>query len=269
MGMRILERVREEYGEGVDDTVDVLNPWTNKKSKGKNVDKIEEEMQRRIMDQYDEDMAGGFLPEGHNDEEPAQSFFPTRHDDDDDDDDDGGGFIVEGEKPANRQPRGEAAYATPISLLSNKHARLDTSSEEEEQEEEEAAQSSRKKPEIPTSGRGKNAQIQRKKPTSSGKAKPKTRTSNSKGKLKQPLPSSDDDDDDEEQASEEESSLSSLASAPQEASPPPLAPKRRVTQPKSQPRQRAVSKRKAARKSETALKSHYFMHGDDEGDNDE
>ena len=118
MGLRIVERVREEYGGEVEDGVDAFNPWTNK-NKGKAVDR-DVEAQARIMEQRDEDMAGGFLPEGH-DEEPdvhhKPGFFPVAHDDDDSD----GGFVVEGHNERAKPLIGQA-YATPQSLQSNAKA---------------------------------------------------------------------------------------------------------------------------------------------------
>ncbi|KAH8678871.1 hypothetical protein BGZ60DRAFT_352279, partial [Tricladium varicosporioides] len=50
---------------------------------------------QRLMAQRDEDNAGGFFPEGHNEEEPEthqSGFFPVAQPDDDDQ---GGGFIIE------------------------------------------------------------------------------------------------------------------------------------------------------------------------------
>jgi xeroderma pigmentosum group C-complementing protein len=260
MGMRIVERVREEYGDDVDDNVDVLNPWINKNSKGKNAEKIDEETQRRIMDQHDEDMAGGFLPEGHHEEEPAQSFFPMRHDDDDDD----GGFIVEGDKAAELRHRGETAYATLISLLSNKRTRLD------EEEDENISTTSKQERELPTSGLPANSnhidQGKGKMLASSRKWNHKLRASAGKGKRKQPPPDEDEDEEEEavEDSNQDSSSLSYLDSTPNTSSLTLTVKKPRATQARRQPQQRAVPKRKAARRSETALRSHYFDHSGDE-----
>ncbi len=256
MGMRIVERVREEYGGDVDENVDMLNPWVNKNLKGKMAEKIEEETQRRTMDQNDEDMAGGFLPEGHHEEEPARSFFPTRHDDDDEDDG-GGGFIVEGDEPAEMQRRAETAYATPISMLSNKRTQHDVTSEEEY----ENISTSRQKQELQVSGQPTNSnhRHQRTSKTSSRQRNSKPRASASRGKRKQRRPSSEDEDEDEEEGQE-----NANEDTDEESSPAPKNRKRLISQPKRQPQQRAVPKRKAARKSETALKSHYFGHSGDE-----
>jgi xeroderma pigmentosum group C-complementing protein len=261
MGMRIVERVREEYGDDVDDNVDVLNPWINKNSKGKNAEKIEEETRRRIMDQHDEDTAGGFLREGHYKEEPAQSFFPMRHDNDDDDD--GGGFIVEDDEPAERQLEGETSYATPVSILSKQRTQLDAISDGEDE-------NIFIKRELPTAVQPTDTKHQAKsvKLASSRKGNSKPCVSASKRKRKQPLIFSEGEGEEEAiKDSDENSSLSSFESPQKEYSQTLIAKRRRATQPRSQPSQREVPKRKAARKSETALKSHYFDHsGDDDGE---
>jgi xeroderma pigmentosum group C-complementing protein len=72
------------------------------------------------MQEHDEEMAGGFLPEGMDVEEaPQASFFPVRHDSEEDDDDEGGGFVVEdGEKSGGfvvDEPKHEERTASPSS----------------------------------------------------------------------------------------------------------------------------------------------------------
>jgi xeroderma pigmentosum group C-complementing protein len=128
MGMRIIARVREEYGDADDESVDVLNPWANRRGKETDADA---EAQKRIMDQRDEEMAGGFFPEGFNVEEPEEqhhrSFFPVAPESDDDED--GGGFVVEGHDDERAKPATGQAYATPQSLLSK--AGKDQASEED------------------------------------------------------------------------------------------------------------------------------------------
>jgi xeroderma pigmentosum group C-complementing protein len=254
MGMRIVERVREEYGDDVNDNVDVLNPWINTKSRAKNACEIEEETQRRIMDQRDEGMAGGFLLEGHDEEEPAQSFFPTRHDDNDDDDDGGGGFIVEADEPAHLLHKTENVYATPISMLSNKRTRLDATSEGED---EYISTTSEQKRQPPKSVQHSKSQAESKNSVSSRKPNPKPRASAIRGKRMQPLTPSNKEGKLEEQVN----------SDTDEGSPPARkVTKRCAAQPNTQPQRRAVPKRKAARKSETALKSHYFENSGNEDD---
>ncbi|KAF5026891.1 hypothetical protein F66182_921 [Fusarium sp. NRRL 66182] len=87
MGMRIAERIRQEYGE-IDDQISVF---------GHAKDAARTKKQPQIQD---EDMAGGFLPDGYEEEEEAEaeapphhtsSFFPAVDEDDDGDD----GLVME------------------------------------------------------------------------------------------------------------------------------------------------------------------------------
>lgn len=81
MGMRIVQRIRLEYGE-INDDVSVFGHSQSNALAG------------APANAHDEDMAGGFLPEGYEEDdgtthaEAAQSsFFPAAHDEDDGDDD--------------------------------------------------------------------------------------------------------------------------------------------------------------------------------------
>lgn len=91
MGMRIRERVQREYGDVEEST----NVFRHDHEKDASAD----------QPVGDDDMAGGFLPEGHGDDEAEtednrggfmqkSSFFPAVDDDDNDDGVDGG-FVVE------------------------------------------------------------------------------------------------------------------------------------------------------------------------------
>lgn len=93
MGMRIRERVQREYGD-VEESADVFR---HSVGKGRAADQTADE----------EDMAGGFLPDGYEEEDQAEagdgrgagfmqksSFFPAV-DDDDDEDGANGGLVVE------------------------------------------------------------------------------------------------------------------------------------------------------------------------------
>ncbi|CAG8961627.1 hypothetical protein HYFRA_00006164 [Hymenoscyphus fraxineus] len=133
MGLRIIERVREEYGADGGFEVDALNPFNNKNAP-RQEDKASEKRQR-AMEQQEEDAAGGFFPEGH-DEEEAQSgqrsgFFPVAQTENQEPDDGGGGFfpvadpdgdgndggfILEDEKPETSKSVAQQAYPTPQSF---------------------------------------------------------------------------------------------------------------------------------------------------------
>ena len=277
MGMRIIERVREEYGDDVGDEADVLNPWTNKK--GKEVDK-DLEAQRRIMEQRDEDMAGGFLPEGHDEEEVelhhSESFFPVAHEDDDE----GGGFVIEGHEEASTAAPSKAthgqAYPTPQSLQSNSKFADTPQSEEEDlmdvdsEIEEAPAPKMRGRPSGSTkkSNNSTPASIKAKTPPKRSATQKNTPAPKITRKRSRQIADSEQEDVDEE------SSLSDLESEDleSEVQEPPLKATRggggrRVTMPaKITESSRKIPKRNAARKSETALKSHYFEHSDDGDD---
>jgi xeroderma pigmentosum group C-complementing protein len=113
MGLRIGERIRNEYGDQADDNPDAVNPWTNR-----NAGTIRADEQSRDYGQDtsgQEDMAGGFLPEGYvSEEEAGGGFFPT-HDEDGDHDD----MIIDHDAPRPESSTA-AAYGTPLSIPSTK-----------------------------------------------------------------------------------------------------------------------------------------------------
>ncbi|KFY18785.1 hypothetical protein V493_08347, partial [Pseudogymnoascus sp. VKM F-4281 (FW-2241)] len=118
MGMRIMKRVREEYGEHGGENPDALNPWTNKNTMDDARANAEGDVAMQQIAQADEDMAGGFFPEGHGEEEVPQGFFPTRHEDSEDD---GGGFVIEREQPDKKPTRNISnTYPTPLSIQQNR-----------------------------------------------------------------------------------------------------------------------------------------------------
>ena len=262
MGLRIIARVREEYGDVDDDGIDVLNPWTNKK--GKDVD-AKAEAQRRIMDQRDEEMAGGFLPEGFNVEEQEEDhhrpFFPVAHEGDDDD---GGGFVIEGHNDDLATLTTAQAYATPLSLLSKggKGASDEDNEMQDGNMEEDADAPAPKKRGRPVGSTKKSTIMKTKTPAKRAPAKLKTPATKGAGWRKTPVQDSVGEDN--------ESSLSEIEIYNSEAEEPPKKPAnreagRRATMPaKPSGTPRKTPKRNAARKSETALKSHYFEHSDDE-----
>ena len=79
MGLRIADRIRQDYGH-LDDRVDVFGHAGEGPSTGEGI--------------ADEDMAGGFLPEGYEEEhdedtqQRTSSFFPATREEDEDTDDD-------------------------------------------------------------------------------------------------------------------------------------------------------------------------------------
>jgi xeroderma pigmentosum group C-complementing protein len=272
MGMRIVARVREEYGDDNND-VDVLNPWM--KRKGKEAD-AETEAQKRIMDERDEEMAGGFLPEGFNVEEPEEhhhrSFFPVAHEADEEED--AGGFVVEGHDEERARPSISQAYATPQSLLSKsgqgQASEEDVNMQDVESEHKVPAPKKRgrpagsvNKPKTSTPGSAKS-----KTPAKRTAAKAKTPASRRAGKAKASIQDSAEEDDDLSSLSEveiEDSDSASEVEAPKKAAK--QGAGRRATMPtKSSEATRTTPRRNAKRESETGVRSRYFVHSDEDDD---
>lgn len=110
MGMRIVERIRQEYGE-IDESVSVFGHGSTKGGPGPG---------RASPQPRDEDMAGGFLPEGYEEEEGeeeaptyhASGFFPTAGAEDKDADD---ALVMEDEQhePTEAPSPGAESPLTP------------------------------------------------------------------------------------------------------------------------------------------------------------
>ncbi|KAG9245319.1 putative DNA repair protein rhp42 [Calycina marina] len=131
-GMRIIKTVREEYGDEVDDRQDAVNPWTSKKSKD-----AQNEAMKRIMEEMDEGMTGGFLPEGYNIEENKTrqvGFFPVAQQYENDDE--AGYFMVEdhNQPPATELINDKRVLKPEISPNADEHRPNSFESEDERQE---------------------------------------------------------------------------------------------------------------------------------------
>jgi len=274
MGMRIIERVREEYGDLAEGEIDVLNPWTNTQAKE---DQQAVEAQKRIMDQRDEDMAGGFLPEGYEIEEPQQSrpasFYPVAHEDEGDDEG-GGGFVVEGQDEPTKAKASDS-NATLQSVYPDK-----TSIDTDEPRDKPIIPRTTPQVEVLAKKNQEKASPSTKKnatPKSliSTKTKAKTPAKRSAkaivgGKRKLEIQATDDEDEDDislakSQSDPESDGAVDLPRKPLQnnsARNPAILPKA------AGPSNRRTPKRNAARKSETALRSHYFEHND-EGDEED
>jgi xeroderma pigmentosum group C-complementing protein len=98
MGMRIVKRIREEYGH-IDDSVSVFGHHKGGAPQHQHAAKVQ-------VHGHDEDMGGGFLPEGYEEDgddgdesaHQTSSFFPVGGDEDEDEDEAGGakdGLIME------------------------------------------------------------------------------------------------------------------------------------------------------------------------------
>jgi xeroderma pigmentosum group C-complementing protein len=264
MGLRIVERVREEYGDEAGHEVDALNPWTNNK-KGKEVDR-DIEAQRRIMDQRDEEMAGGFLPEGHDEEEPdahrMPGFFPVVDEDDGESD---GGFVVEEYDDRRANPTTGQAYATPQSLQSNSKAKIASTSDEEEEDvdaQSDVAPPVKRRGRPPKStnkpAKAKPQPPQSKTPAKRSAKQQKTPTSNPTARRRRKIEDSEEDDE-TSSLSEPPSDVDSDAAESSKKTPNSRAKR-------TMPTTRKTPRRNAARKSVDAVRSHYFAHSDVEDD---
>ncbi|KAL2070510.1 hypothetical protein VTL71DRAFT_13536 [Oculimacula yallundae] len=279
MGLRIIERVNEEFG-AADENADVMNPWVGKKRK--TAEDADAESEKRGMEQHDEDIGGGFLPEGFDVEEPADNhrptFFPVAHEEGDDDE--AGGFLVEGhDEPVG--PRTGQAYATPQSLEFVTKGGMAPMSEEEDiemQDAEVTSKSAPKKRGRPSGSANKTAKAKANanaKVPAKRAAAPKKTPAKKPAKTKVPAQEPEQDDDDDDDASPlsslppSEQSESEVEEKPKKKRAPAKKARRRATlPPKPTETPRKTPRRQAARKSETALKSHYFENEDDEDDDD-
>ncbi|CAN8102894.1 unnamed protein product [Discula destructiva] len=121
MGMRIRERIRKEYGDAKDEDINVLE-----ETRGQPDEPAKESMT------YDEDLGGGFLPEGY--EEPDEdedhsalrksSFFAATFDDEEENGSDGeDGLVVE--DGTRRSGKDTSVVPTPVSGASTEPTHAD------------------------------------------------------------------------------------------------------------------------------------------------
>ena len=225
MGLRIVERVREEYGDDADAHMkEEMNPFTNKNKKAETSNRKPAQPSQADeidvdADGHEETLGGGFLP---TDEHEEHGDFDGTHETihgEYEKSQGGGGFIPE-EDDLN-----ETSPPRPLKSTNPQDARFQFTNPngvEEDDSEDDASASPVMKPK-PNGRTTKTTKTSQKPPPRTSATKPKPRQLKRK-------PSPEDDPQSEPIPSPSEPS----------ASP---APK---------------PKRKAARKSETALKSHYF-----------
>ncbi|MCJ1370769.1 hypothetical protein MMC20_001982 [Loxospora ochrophaea] len=107
MGLRIVQRVRDEYGDDSEANIrDGINPFTNKNKK-QNPSSIDSEPQRILHNDLaddDHDMSGGFLQDELEDS-INEGFIHSEHNDERPEAVTGGGFVIEDEAiPRNGTP---------------------------------------------------------------------------------------------------------------------------------------------------------------------
>ena len=111
MGLRIVARVREEYGGDADAHMkEEMNPFTNKNKTRQPAEKPEPRASTNgnLVERHDEDMAGGFIVDDPSGGEGPDGFVP------DGDEDGGGGFLPDGhDEGGNGFPPGTHDDAEP------------------------------------------------------------------------------------------------------------------------------------------------------------
>jgi len=275
MVLRIVEQVKEKYGDIAEDG----DAWMNHRAKQADMDA---EAQKRIMDQRDEEMAGGFLPEGFDVEDTEshheRHFFPGTHGHDGEDE--AGGLVVEGHEDRLKATFSQA-YPTPQSLQSApKSGTTHTSEEDVDMEDAEEEHYVIDAPALKKRGRPSGSANKSTKSKTSMQASTKGKAPAKRQPVQQKTPAfvkrkiqiQDSEDEEESPLSELESEISEPESEFEEDSMKVTkwgTTGRRVTMPaKSMESSRKAPKRNAARKSETALRSYYFKHTDDEDDDE-
>ncbi|MCJ1253778.1 hypothetical protein MMC24_001591 [Lignoscripta atroalba] len=276
MGLRIMERVREEYGDDANDHMkEEMNPFTNNKKK-RRPSKMDEELTPNqltnagaLQEYHDEDRGGGFLPDDNGDE-AGGGFFPPGHEEESEQHS-GGGFVIEEELLPNRVSPANLVNDTKSNSATFQFRGLSDDDEDDELESQVEAKHPKSPPSVPNS---LNSYSSKSKPTSlngtktnksqrrshiatkTGKppsttTKHRTCTSVTSTELSDPGPSS-----------------SSSSPPPQPPSSNPLGSIAKSTK-NNKPSRTAPKRKAAARKSSTAVKSHYFTHDTEDEDEDE
>ena len=283
MGLRVLQRFREEYTENVDDHVrEDLNPFTNKnKRKGNdevNDIALEKEKTAKSLardegeeNSLGEDLeveGGGFLPIGYDEEEPMQHRIAAT--------------VDANMSDANHvaAPSGLASLAT----ANGHHPEGEQSSSAWDDDETVPAHPPAQGTRPPKTD---NHQKPPAKPQAKAPTKPRQAPrKNQKAKLPTPMDVSDPSDSPSAEESNEENANEDQAEDESEcesdSSPPPSPPAKRKGRPtkaiktvtpkrkvSAAPAARPTPKRAAARRSQTAVRSHYFEQDEDSSNDDD
>ena len=251
MGLRIIERVREEYGDDEGHIKDAMNPFTNKN--------LRHTAMKASSHADAGDFGGGFLLESDLTQDPLELRNDDIHegfpiDTVAESDDGGGGFIVEHDN-SPKKPSAEIPgkrHSMPISLQAahadnNSEASI-SGSERHSFEDMEATESGSSPDSPPRSHKEPNKSSYRKEPQSKITDKKKlSRLVNSNPSPGYPL---DESESSTRNISDNEAGSSITTAAKGNGG-----------------NTRALPKRQAAKKSQTAIRSHYFERssGDDKG----
>ena len=229
MGLRIVQRVREEYGQDADAHMkEEMNPFTNqnKKKKATPVEAGEGSKQKEdVISHPDEDMGGGFHAE---DDFEGGGFLPEGHDE---------GEIPHKKSELTIEADEQSVKSGPTSDLPPRAFATTAMKDLEDGSGLSSLEDSDEDPARPVQKSKSVTNDKEAESKAQGASIPKKSSANGKKrKASTPLKESDLD---EVPAASKQASTKSV---------------------------RAASKRKAARKSETAVKSHYFEHSSDDED---
>ena len=223
MGLRIIERVREDYGgDATFHMKEGSNPFTNQGKARRSKSKVELEsvgLPEPVREEHDENTDGGFLP---------------------DDDVGGGGFLLEGHEEETSRPEIELEVEGEVSAKPSNQPLAATTSNDHNKVGADIHSGITEKP--------KHKSIKSQQPEPHPKSKACTNTT--KSSLRKGLNNGI--------LQQQSDSNPSMETSDQKI------PSRLDSTPTS----RKMPKRQAARKSEKAVKSHYFSHDSDNDDVD-
>ena len=245
MGLRVLQRFREEYSETADAHIrEEMNPFTNKK-KRKEQPLLHSERDDEEATPQSNHINGDISHGTTNGEDEIE----------------GGGFLLSDDELQNPQSESKLEIEVEDSVHSNHMQKTlkaiatpNISSDEDNK---------------PTNAIPKKGPKPKDKPASKAAPSPQKKKEKEKTKKKSPAairqkkaPSpSMNSDEDEDEGDSSLSNLSSSSSSSSSTSPPPITQKDTTTRP--------TPKRKAAQKGQKAITSHYFHHSDDSGSNND
>ena len=253
MGLRVVQRFREEYIDTADDYLrEEMNPFTNKnKRKGNQANNGEDGQDGRQQptektisnadDAHYDEMAvegGGFLPPGFDEEEEPPQGKSELH--------------IENHEPKTRTRLNGTALTNLNGTAMQSNSNKDNDNKE--------SPSPNPKTKSPTVHKKPQA---RGRPKSTSKAKPPGPLKTKPNHISPPSP-----EDSEDKSSSPSSPFPSAShSPPPKRHHPPPKPKPKP-KPKSSGPSRPTPKRQAARKSQTAITSHYFDSSNDTDDDE-
>lgn len=292
LGLRVIERVKEEYGEGKDGLDEVVNPFARRKLEGE----VGNTLERRFGDEFEDEMLeGGFLREGEGDDPGPGGFFQPGQEEEvlgeggfirdgdespgeggflreekDENIEEGGGFFIEGDDKKMPQDSHdfESTGDGPFSLqAAHQNLSKDTPDDAQDDSEDEDDESepvgnpntsrTRGTPRGGGRGRGRGASSTSTAPTRSrGTGK---RKSSGSGVFDG---TADEDSDDLSSAPSDSASMISSVPELDDESDSASNVKPAGVGAMSEEMPRRTPRRAAARKSATAVRSHYFEDGE-------